>query len=200
METDTKGLTRREALKRAAWLLGSSMGASQLSGFLGRSAAAAVAGDPPAFLDPDQFELVEHIVNVMIPETDTPGAHAAGVHHFIDLMLSEWASPERRERYVEGLDSLGTRLDDAAGDPFASLDTRQQLNALSAVDADAFASPGSNAFYLEFKKMVLFAYYSSEVGATEELAYQRLTGVYEPCLIADDDTRAWFHLGFRYGL
>lgn len=200
MSTDTNKLTRREAIKRTAWLLGGSIGASQLTGFLGRSAAAAVAGEPPAFFNDEQFELVEHIANVMIPETDTPGAQAVGVHHFIDLMLSEWASPERRQRYVEGLGNLGKKLRGEAGRTFASLDPQQQLDALIAVDADAFANPGSDPFYLELKKMVLFAYYSSETGATEELAYQRLTGIYEPCLVADDDTRAWFHLGFRYGL
>ena len=200
MRTDAKRLTRREAIKRAGYILGGSIGAGQLTGLISRSAAAAAAGEPPAFFDDDQFELVEHIANVMIPETDTPGARAVGVHHFIDLMLSEWASGERQTRYVDGLATLDSDLQGSGGTPFASLDADRQLDALTAVDAAAYADPANNPFYLELKKMVLFSYYTSETGATEELAYERLPGIYQPCIAADDDTRAWFHLGFSYGL
>jgi len=200
MTTDAGKLTRREAIRNAAWLLGGTIGAGQLSGLLSRSTAAAAAGDPPAFFDDEQFALVEHIAEVMIPETDTPGARAAGVPHFIDRMLSEWASAERQRRYIDGLAVLEDRLQGANGAPFAELDPDRQLDALSAVDAAAFATPASSPFYLELKKMVLFSFYSSETGANGELAYERLPGLYQPCLTVDDDTRSWFHLGFRYGL
>ena len=200
MTGDTKTLTRREAIKRAASLLGGGIAATQLTGFIGRAASAAAAGEPPAFFDADQFTLIERIADVMIPETDTPGAHAVGVHHFVDLMLSEWASAERQARYVDGLGQLDAALRSASGERFVELDSDQQLEALRAVDAAAFSNGADNSFYLELKKMVLFAFYSSEAGATEELAYERLPGIYQPCLTVNDDTRAWFHLGFNYGL
>lgn len=200
MTGDTKTLTRREAIKRAASLLGGSIAATQLTGFVARAASAAQAGEPPAFFDEDQFALIERIADVMIPETDTPGAHAVGVHHFVDLMLSEWASAERQARYVDGLGTLDVELRGPAGEPFISLDPGQQLEALRALDAAAFAENADIPFYVELKKMLLFAYYSSETGATEELRYERLPGLYQPCLTVDDETRAWFHLGFNYGL
>jgi len=197
-------LTRRKAIQGAVSLLGGTIAAGQIGVFASRAASAAAADQPPAFFDQDQFTLVEHIVDVMIPETDTPGARAVGVHHFIDLMMSEWASPERQARYVDGLAALDEALQGSGGENFVDLPAARQLESLRGVDAAAFADDAANDagddFFREFKSMTLFAYYSSEPGATEELQFEALPGPYQPCMTTDDDTRAWFHMTFRHGL
>ena len=197
-------LTRRKAIQGAVSLLGGTIAAGQLGALASRAASAAAADQPPAFFDQDQFALVERIVDVMIPETDTPGAHSVGVHHFIDLMMSEWASPERQARYADGLAALAGELQGPGGESFVDLPAARQLESLRTVDAAAFAensadNPGGD-FFREFKSMTLFAYYSSEAGATEELQFEALPGPYRPCMTTDDDTRAWFHMTFRHGL
>lgn len=193
-------LTRRKAILGAASLVGGTFAAGQLGTVLSRAAAAAAADEAPAFFDQDQFALLERIVDVMIPETDTPGARAVGVHHFIDMMLAKWASPERQARYVLGLERLDADVERSGGERFVDLPPARQLEVLRTVDAAAFADDAGDAFFVELKRMVLFSYYSSEVGATRELQYEPLTGPYRPCMPVDDDVRAWFHLGFRYGL
>jgi gluconate 2-dehydrogenase gamma chain len=200
MQDDRNLLTRRKAIQGAASLLGGTIAATQLSTFMSRAAVAAAAGEPPEFFDADQFALVERIVDVMIPETDTPGAHAVGVHHFVDLMLAEWASPERQARYVRGLNQLDAELQGPDGDSFVDLAPDQQLEVLRAVDAAAYADDAGNPFFVELKKMVLFSFYSSEIGATEELQHEALPGQYRHCIPVDEDVRAWFDLGFSYGL
>ena len=167
---------------------------------MSRAAVAAAAGESPVFFDADQFALIERIVDVMIPETDTPGAHAVGVHHFVDLMLAEWASPDRQTRYVRGLEQLDADLQGPDGQNFVDLAPDQQLDVLRAVDAAAYAINTGNPFFVELKKMVLFSFYSSETGATEELQYEALPGPYKHCMSDDEDVRAWFDLGFTYGL
>src|SRR5215475_13888615 len=42
----------------------------------------------PLFLSPEQFRLVEHLTEMIIPADDSPGAKAAGVVEFIDFMLA----------------------------------------------------------------------------------------------------------------
>ena len=200
MQDDRNLLTRRKAIQGAASLLGGTIAATQLSTFMSRAAVAAAAGEPPAFFDADQFALIERIVDVMIPETDTPGAHAVGVHHFVDLMFAEWASPERQTRYVRGLDQLDAELKGPNGESFVDLAPDQQLEVLRAVDAAAYADNAGNPFFVELKKMMLFSFYSSETGATEELQYEALPGPYQHCMSVDEDVRAWFDLGFTYGL
>lgn len=193
-------LTRRQAIQGAASLVGGTIATTQIGMVLSRAAIAAEEDAPPVFFDNDQFALLERVVDVMIPETDTPGAHSVGVHYFLDLMLEEWASPNRQARYVQGLQSMGNRLDEIGGEDYLSASTTAQLNALSTLDAGAFADDSGDAFFREFKKLVLFCYYSSEAGATVELQYEALTPDYKACVPIDDIGRAWFWLGFSHGL
>lgn len=197
---DESLLTRRQALQGAAALVGGSIAATQLGPFMSRAALAATEGADPVFLDNDQFALVERLIDVMIPETDTPGAHATGVHYFIDLMLEEWASTERQARYTSGLSEMNDRLNEIGGADFVESSQSDQLNTLQALDSAAFAADSEDAFYPELKKLVLFGYYSSETGATVELQYEALTPEYKACVPIDEIGRTWFWANFRHGL
>jgi hypothetical protein len=194
-------ITRRSALQGAASLLGGTLATTQLGAFLGRVAHAADGNAAPVFFSADQFALVERAVDIIIPETDTPGAIAAGVHQLIDLMLAEWATPERQARYVDGLNSLDARMQAIGPANFVAASPAEQLALLQALDQEAAASGFRDTFFAEFKKLVLFGYYSSEAGATLELQYEPLTPEYKACVpIEDIGGRAWFWLGFSHGL
>jgi len=54
-------------------------------------------------LDPHQSETVATIAELIIPTTDTPGARAAQVHRFIDLLLAEWVTDDERASFLKGL-------------------------------------------------------------------------------------------------
>jgi hypothetical protein len=45
-------------------------------------------------LNPHQNATVTAISEIIIPQTDTPGAKAARVNEFIDLILTEWYDGE----------------------------------------------------------------------------------------------------------
>src|SRR5207302_7166634 len=65
------------------------------------------AQPPPGYtlrtLTPQLNELVLAMIDQIIPATDTPGAKGARVNEFIDVILTEWATPEERARFLEGL-------------------------------------------------------------------------------------------------
>jgi len=193
-------LTRRKAIQGAASLIGSTVVMAQFGTLASRAAAAATENAAPVFFDQDQFSMIERIVDLIIPETDTPGAIIAGVHHFIDLMLAEWASPERQSRYVQGLQEIDLSARETGEESFATNSPAQQMQLLQALDREAHVDGAPDTFFREFKKLVLFGYYSSEAGATIELQFDRIPGDYEPCVPIDDPARAWFWLGYAYGL
>ena len=194
-------ITRRTALQGAASLLGSTLAATELATLPGRLAHAADGDSTPVFFNADQFALLERAVDIIIPETGTPGAAAAGVHQLIDLMLAEWASPERQIRYVDGLRSFDTRMQELADSDFVSASPAEQLELLQVLDRETQAAGFRNTFFGEFKMLTLFGYYSSEPGATRELQYEPLTPDYKACVpIEDIGGRAWFWLGFSHGL
>src|SRR5205823_4919594 len=85
------GDARYSALRRAALVVGGVLSAPFAAGVLaGCEARGAPEGSwRPRALTPDQAELVAAIAEQILPETDTPGARAVGVHRFIDALLAE---------------------------------------------------------------------------------------------------------------
>src|SRR5690349_5639471 len=51
-------------------------------------------------LSPEQNELVTTMAEMIIPETDTPGATAVHVNEFMDLLLAEWSSDDDRDHFL----------------------------------------------------------------------------------------------------
>jgi hypothetical protein len=60
-------------------------------------------------LDRRQAGLVSENVEMIIPQTDTPGARAAGVPEFIDRILADWHPPKERRQFLAGLDAIDSR-------------------------------------------------------------------------------------------
>ena len=56
----------------------------------------------PVFLDPHQNETLTRLSDLIIPETDTPGAKVALVNRFIDRLLEAEATDRQRE-FLNGL-------------------------------------------------------------------------------------------------
>src|SRR5438132_11427730 len=87
-------------------------------------------------LDPHQSETVATIAELIIPTTDTPGARAAQVHRFIDLLLAEWAPDDDRKQFLDGLADVDARARTAYGTDFISATAAQREAILTALDAD----------------------------------------------------------------
>ncbi len=164
---------RREALRRAACLLGAAISAPTIDGVLAGCLAFQERKEPRT-LSSAQHEMVLSIAEHILPETDTPGARAARVDEFIDAMLTDFYPPARRDRFVAGLASVDARAERVSGRRFVELPPPQQLELMTALNREAFQpSDGSrgeaDSFFRTFKELVVVGYYTSEVGATKEL-------------------------------
>src|SRR3954470_10811584 len=103
------GLNRRDAMRRMAaggvgaatsmlWVDALSALAREQAAHAHPAAAAAKAAAPwaPAVLSPRQLETVATLCDLIIPQTDTPGARAVLVDRFIDSVLKEAAAADRK--------------------------------------------------------------------------------------------------------
>src|SRR5881397_2949204 len=137
----SQAIDRREALGRVALLLGGALSAPALMGALrettGRAWAAAPPGAPRT-LNPAQLECVATAADHIVPETDTPGARAAGVHHFIDTLLTDHYPATERDRFVAGLTRLDERARSAKGSAFAECAPDQRVAWLTELDTRAY--------------------------------------------------------------
>lgn len=150
MDTPTQ-LTRREALQRVAIFLGGTLAASTVAGALAEHAYAwqPASGDgqppdqwTPRTLDADQLALTTALVEHIIPRTTTPGAKDAGVHRFVDALLTDHYRAPERTRFLSGLRGVDVRAMRAHGKRFVATTRAQQIAILTAMDQEAFPAQG----------------------------------------------------------
>ena len=137
-------------------------------------------------LNEQQNAMVTALAELIVPETDTPGATAAQVNRFVDVMLAEWFDDDDREEFLRGLTALDARSVNTFGTPLLDLEEAQQIGLLRRLDDEVTALreaglPTQDHFFSRMKWLTLYGYYTSEVGATEELQQAIIPGGYEPC-------------------
>lgn len=162
---------------------------------LGRRAHARAQGRALAVLDPHQAETVRVIAEMIIPETDTPGAGAAHIPEFADLLLAEWSSEDELTRFRAGLADIDARSHAAVGGDFLAGTEAQRAAILTALDAEAQAAlraqppprsrrgehTAEQPFFQRLKALTVYGYFTSEVGATRELHFEAVPGSYDGC-------------------
>jgi hypothetical protein len=146
--------------------------------------------------------IAEHI----IPETDTPGATAAGVDRFVDMMLADFYPESARRQFLDEL----ARVDDVArssiGTPLERGNIDEQHRVLQILDAEAYPDPDTEParvtevqqriarddppFFRTMKELTVSGYYTSEIGQTVELHLPPF-GAYRADVPLDDIGRAW---------
>lgn len=200
-------MQRRDALKQIALVLGGALSAPTMAGVLGGCRAGPLGGAyVPRTLSLDQYDLVATLTDFIIPETDTPGARTAGVHTFIDEMLTDWYPAADRTRFLDGLDALDARARAAYDAVFRDCTADEQLELLAAMDREAFPDPETEPektaalrermarrnppFFRTLKELTVTGYYTSEVGATQELRVMPM-GAYRADVPYDEIGRAW---------
>ncbi|MBI2404392.1 MAG: gluconate 2-dehydrogenase subunit 3 family protein [Gemmatimonadetes bacterium] len=145
----------------------------------------------PRVLDPTQNRIVTTVAEHIIPATDTPGATAARVHEFIDLIVAEWYADDERARFLQGLADVDAKSQDRFGKPFLEATPSEQIALLGALDDEVAAlrdagdrETARRHFFQQMKHLTLWGYYTSEVGVEQELHYVMIPGRYDSCAAA----------------
>lgn len=181
---DRPSLTRRDVL--------------QLASMFGLTLTAPVfaAQVPAAPLDADDANLIGEVSELIIPTTDTGGALAAGVPDFVKMMLSSWFTAAERDHFVAGLHEFAAGARRKYGKPFAALTAHQKddyVGELLAAAEVAKPPEGTGAavpFVVLMKRLTVFGYYTSELGATVELHQQIAAAQYVPDAVVKPGDRA----------
>jgi hypothetical protein len=149
-------------------------------------------------LNPHQNATVVLMSEIIIPETDTPGAKGARVNEFIDVILTEWATEEDRNKFLNGLADVDKQSNELYGKDLVDASPAQQLALLRALDEAVGLLAGRPArhgntvpdwdtqlrgnFFTVFKGITLHGYYTSEVGFARELGLQIIPGAQHGCV------------------
>lgn len=186
-------MNRREALNMVALLMGGTIvgGTVFLQG--------CSTGDKKATfsLTTEQIAFLDEIAETIIPTTQTPGAKAAKVGAFMQVMVADCYEANDQKIFLDGLKTVDESSTKKFNAPFSKLTPEQRTELLSGIDKDAAAytkdkkKEDPNHYFILMKQLTLLGYFSSEIGATQALRYVAVPGKYEGCIEYKKGDRAW---------
>lgn len=116
--------------------------------------------------------IVTRVVDLIMPETETPGAVRAGVPQYIDHAAA--ANPDRAAVIRRGAAWMDEHAHGEHGRRFVDLEPAQQIAMLTLLAGEAdFGNPRNDgaAFFRILKDLTVDGYYTSYAGLVEELNY-----------------------------
>jgi len=158
-------------------------------------------------LNPHQNATVATMAELIIPATETPGAKGARVNEFMDLILTEWAHDDERQKFLDGLADVDKQSNALFSKDFVDCTPLQQDTLLREMDQKlaieqqrrprgASRTPAGDdarfagSFFRIFKTMTLYGYYTSEIGFTQELKQEIIPGAFHGCAPLDPSSKA----------
>lgn len=183
--------TRRALLKRTALALG----VASLSPNLLAALSFDTQGTKSAsILQANQLNLVAQLAELIIPQTDTAGALQAGVPACIDHLVASVFGHVHQSRFIKGLDTLLQTLATRFNTTITQAQPPVLVTFIDWLEQHTFIDKQADAIadaYRELKELVVFSYYTSEVGATKELHYQAVPGKYISCAPLEQIGKTW---------
>lgn len=173
-------MNRRDAIKSFALMMGGTM----------VGANAILTGCAPddqiiglEFSEKD-IAFLDEIGEAIIPATDTPGAKATEIGAFMVMMVKDTYNSEQQQTFVDGLNFLKKDFKDSKGKNFMDATVEERTTYLNELKAKAGESEDKKATAIigMVQDLTVLGYFTSEIGATQQLRYIETPGRYDPCI------------------
>ncbi|MEL4307225.1 gluconate 2-dehydrogenase subunit 3 family protein [Joostella sp. CR20] len=213
-------MNRRKALRNIGLTTGFVVATPTLLSML-QSCTADKATWVPEFFTPEEGIALTNIVDVIIPETDTPSASQVNVPQFIDRYVKEVESDEAQARYRKRMAGLVKQLKAKYNEDVSDItpaqyeeivaenlkvsdDKKNDLNKRISIEGNE-VEIGTTENKVEDNEALAFgmindlrwsvinAYKNSQKIGEEVLAYDPIPGVYNGCMTVEEATggRTW---------
>ena len=190
-------MKRRKIIKLAAFATGAALSAPLLSSLLiGCKPEVTASSDSQyqlKFLNPDQMKMVQQLVDIILPSSDSPSASEVGVHRMIDHMVGTVYKKEHKSAYETKFLSLINFLDSTGEEAFTALKSEDQISKVQ----DLYASneekhKEAKEAFLELRQQTIAYYLSSEEIGMNYLNYLPVPGPYSGCISLEEaGGKAW---------
>jgi hypothetical protein len=168
--------------------------------------AGLASASAPRILTPHQDATVTAMAELILPQTDTPGAKAVRVNEFIDRIVADWYSDQDRVRFLAGLADVDARTQSFFKRDFVDASPEQQSEILRALGEEMAQATGALAdaprgyrgadpapddnFYFMFRQLTLTGYFTSEAGFMQQLREEIIPGRFDGCIPFEPSTSA----------
>ena len=188
-------MQRRDVLRLLATGAALQLAPHQLFALAREARALLAEQTSPRTLTLHQFATVRTMAELIIPKTDTPGATEVKTAEFTDLMLTEWFDKSEKSRFLNGLGDVDVRAQKLFAKDFVDGTPAEQAQILTDLGSALTAESRSgrrqgltgrgarpaHSFYAVLRQLTLVSYYTSEAGATGELHFEIVPGMYQGC-------------------
>jgi len=195
--TEKQEKSRRRFLKGLTTMFGGAAIGSMLTGNAISVAMAYVPNNNDILTDGKVFKkaqlmLLKQICVIVIPETETPGAAEVDTHGFIDNQLFHCHTKPQQEKAIEVLNLIDRAAEKHFSTQFIKLSDDQQFQLLTELDLGVkrFDQTQRKSFKA-LKQFICFGYYTSEVGATQELRYDPVPGGFKGSISYESSESSW---------
>jgi hypothetical protein len=192
-ESDAAWISRREAVRRIALLMG---GAFVASGAILRGANAGL-GSPDDFSQADRA-LLDEVGETIIPSSDIPGAKAVGIGGFMAMMVTECYEARDHAVFKKGLAAIDEASRLRFGKVFVEASAAERIALATDLDAQQKAhqmrkSKSEPAHYFRMvKELTILGYFSSEIGCTQAVRYIEVPGAFHADIPYKKGEPAWY--------
>lgn len=147
-------------------------------------------------------EMLAELAELIIPQTDTPGAKAAGVQDYIIAVMLNCTPAKEQNKFIDGIAELENYTADQYGKEFmkCSLAERKAVlkhmaknssgysyKILNKINNKLFGKP----FFLKLRELTVEGYCQSRLGATQGLAYDYIPHTFEACIPLLKNQKSW---------
>lgn len=182
-------MDRRKALGQTGILVGSLMIAPSLFTACKNGKK---SGDATTYQG-DMAKMLGQVSNTMLPDTpDSPGALAAGNGPAMAQIVANCWSVEEEASLGQLLNQIDDKADAHFDTLFVDLDSQQKLQVLNAFDAEQKES------YVKLKELVVYTYFTSEIGMNKAMRYLEVPGHFDGCLPYNKGDKGWAWNFFTY--
>lgn len=203
-------MERRELLKLIATATGTALFAG--SAFAYKDIAPVPLSD--TLFSKDDVALLNEMAEVIIPQTDTPGAKAANVGETMAVLITDCYTPLLQKTFMNGLKAIDEVSKAQFDKHFLQLSIQQRETLFNQLDIEAKAAnlangvyqgvetgkpsqwePGTDEptphYFTLLKQLTLYCFFTSKVGATKVLRYVAIPGRYDGAYPYKKGDKAW---------
>ncbi|WP_286271431.1 gluconate 2-dehydrogenase subunit 3 family protein [Thalassotalea hakodatensis] len=144
-----------------------------------------------------QFNVLSAVCSTIIPETDTPSAAQLNVHGFVDHQLVTCHQKTEQVNALAIIDVINAKAKQLHTADFYQLTAIQKVQILESIESGAMSfTEKHQQQFSDLKALIVFGYFTTEVGATEVLAYQAVPGGFKGSVPYDSVGKTYGSLAY----
>jgi ABC-type uncharacterized transport system auxiliary subunit len=138
-----------------------------------------------------ELTVLYSLCETILPKTDTPSAVEVGCHEFVPHQLQHCHSKQQQDDCIQILNTVDIHANNKFGKTFVLLQPKQQQQLLVDIESDKVSTDIEKGQFRFLKALIVFGYFTSEVGVTKALNYQPVPGGFIGSIPANSDTKSW---------